>query len=307
MNDVNHEECPGARRAQASESTQTRLQGLIALPPLPRRSHEMLNLLSDPSLNILRLVELIEETPSLAARIMGVAASPFFKSAMPPRHVSDAIIRLLGLNLVRDLSMSLILGQSFSVRGSARFDPMRYWRRAMLAATLAQTLSPRVGLDDAPSPSEAYLAGLLHNLGLLALVQVAPDGMDIAFEQADADPARSLIDIECSLLGMDHAQAGGEVAVAWRLPAAIGTAMRHHPDASYRGLDWPLVALTNLANGASRELARGSAGTEEAEERSLLLGDLGIAQVYWERAIQQWRAQVDNIDRLAAVLGSRLS
>ncbi len=288
----------------AGESAQSRIQGLIALPPLPRRSHEMLSLLSDPELNILRLVELIEQTPSLAARIMGVAASPFFKSAMPPRHVSDAIIRLLGLNLVRDLSMSLILGQSFRVQQSARFRPMRYWRHAMLTATLARVLASAVALKDAPNPSEAYLAGLLHNLGLLALVHVAPDGMDIAFKQAEAEPMRSLIDIERALLGLDHAQAGGEIAAAWRLPAPIGAAMRHHLDSAYRGADWPLVALTNLASGVSGEQGDGEAQDADADARVQLLEVLGIRPIHWERAIQHWREQADNIDRLASVLAS---
>lgn len=288
------------------ESIHSSIQGLITLPPLPRRSHELLCLLSDPTLNILRLVELIEQTPSLAARIMGVAGSPFFRSATPPRHLSDAIIRLLGLDLVRDLSLSLLLSQSFHVQHSAYFDPMRYWRHAMLSATLAQILASKVIVDGAPNPSAAYLAGLLHNLGLLALVHVAPEAMDCIFEQAEADPAPSLAEIERALLGLDHAEAGGEIAVAWHLPPAIGAAMRYHRDALYRGPHWPLVALTNVADGASAEQIRGEQRTADVDARTSLLDALGIAPMHWERAIQRWREQVDNIERLAAVLGSRL-
>ncbi|WP_052314971.1 HDOD domain-containing protein [Thiocystis violascens] len=280
---------------------------MIALPPLPRRSHELLRLLSDPALNILRLVELIEQTPSLAARIMGAAGSPFFRSPTPPRHLSDAIIRLLGLDLVRDLSLSLILSQSFRVQHSARFDPMRYWRHAMLSATLAQILAPKIAVNEAPNPSEAYLAGLLHNLGLLALVHVAPEGMDHVFEQAEADPAQSLAGIERALLGLDHADAGGEIAVAWHLPPAIGAAMRHHRDALYRGPHWPLIILINVADGASAEQTHGEQRTDDVDSRAKLLDALGIAPMHWERAVAHWREQVDNIERLAAVLGSRLS
>ena len=114
---------------------------------------------------------------------------------MPVRSISDAIIRLLGLNLVRDLSLSLILSQPFDVRRCPGFDPMRYWKHAMMTATFAQALAPSVQAEDAPSPSEAYLGGLLHNLGLLALVHVAPDAMGLVFRELEAEPERHLVEV----------------------------------------------------------------------------------------------------------------
>lgn len=299
-----HDGRPAPSRASRDAPTPVLIRGLVALPPLPRRSQEVLGLLCDPDLDILRLVELIEQTPVLAARILGVATSPFFRHGAPARDISDAIIRLLGLNLARDLSLSLILSQPFRVSGCARFDPMRYWRHAMMSATLAQTLAPGVSVEAAPTPPEAYLGGLLHSLGLLALVHVAPDRMDLAFERVELDPTRSLSEVQGEILGMDHSRAGAEIGAAWRLPPAITAAMAHHRDPSYRGPSWPLVALISLADCVSRDGAPEGRADLCAEELAGLLADLGIGPDRWDRTIQRWQARVEDIDQLAAVFAS---
>ena len=286
---------------------QMRLRKLAALPPLPRRSQELLRLLSDPDLDILRLIELIEQTPALAARIMGVAASPYFMGGAPPRHVSDAVVRLLGLNLTRDLSMSFILSQPFRMRASARFEPLRYWRRAMESAAFAQALAPSVAVGDGRDLSSAYLAGLLHSLGLLALANVAREEMDAVFLRAESEPEGSLRAIERELLGLDHAQAGGVIAAAWHLPAPIAAAMTHHGNPAYRGSAWPLAALVTLANCVSHSRHEPDGPSRCAEAHAALLDALRIRPAQWANALQRWELQIQRIERLAAVFAGDLS
>ena len=283
-------------------ATRWRIRGLTALPPLPRQTLELLEILTDPDLNILRLVDLVEQTPALAARILGVATSPFFRSPLPVRGLSDAIIRVLGLNLVRDLALSSVLSQPFDVRRCRAFDPMRYWRHALMTAILAQSLAPLVKGAPAVDASDAYLGGLLHSLGLLALAHVAPLDMDRVFARAETSPESVLSDLELESLGLDHAAAGAEIARVWHLPETLCLVMAHHRDPAYRGDHWPLVALVTLADSVSRSRLRGEPPSEWGGARRSLRDTLGIRGAVWDPVIERWSRQVERIADLAAVL-----
>ena len=285
----------------APGSARTRIRGLTALPPLPRQSLELLEILTDPDLNILRLVDLVEQTPALAARILGVAASPFFHSPIPVRSLSDAIIRVLGLNLVRDLALSSVLSQPFNLRPCHGFDPMRYWRHALMSAILAQALAPTVQVPQASDPSGAYLGGLLHSLGLLALVHVAPETMDRVFAQAEREPESALSDLERDALGLDHAAAGAEIARCWHLPEAMAVVMEHHRDPAYRETHWPLVVLVALADSVSRSCLREESLSDWGAGVLSLRETLGIRVAAWDPVIERWSRQVERIADLAAI------
>ena len=74
----------------------------------------------------MRVAANVEQTPALAARILGVANSAFFATGNPVKSIPDAIIRLLGLNLVRHLGVSFVLSQPFDVASCRWFDPVRF-------------------------------------------------------------------------------------------------------------------------------------------------------------------------------------
>ena len=124
-----------ATSARHGAQTRSRIHGLATLPPLPRRSQELLRILLDPDLDMLRLAELVEQSPALAARLLGVANSAFFRTRVPVKHIPDAIIRVLGLNLVRDLSVSFLLNQPFDLGACRRFDPVRFWTSSISLVT----------------------------------------------------------------------------------------------------------------------------------------------------------------------------
>lgn len=276
-----------------------RIQGLASLPPLPNRSQELLHLLADPDLSIVRLIEIIELSPSLAARVIGVANSAFFASASPVTNVSDAVIRVLGLGLVRDLCLSQVLGVPFNTQECPSFDAVRFWRHAMATATLAPVLAGYATEVESDSLSYAYLAGLMHGLGMLVLAHVAPGSMDRVLRDEAVDDAQTLSDRQTDILGLDYAQAGGEIAKAWHLPAPIVVALDHHRDTEYRSEFWPLVSIVGLADRIAR--ARTSAGTdgEDPDQHRVLLDKLGVSASNTEAALVFWKKRLDSIERLA--------
>lgn len=277
---------------------QSQIRGLATLPPLPRRSQELLLLLLDPHLDMLRLAELVEQTPALAARILGVANSAFFGTQPAVKHIPDAIIRVLGLNLVRDLSVSFVLNQPFELKPCLGFDPIRFWTDSMGSAVLTQLLVTRLPLTNPPAPPTAYLAGLLHKLGLLALVHVEPKAMNTVFRQVERDHAAGLRAVEQQHLGLDHAMAGAELAAAWRLPATLAAVMG--PAVELSGADelTTLVSLVVLCDCINRLLGSGDS-IEQDPEIGRVLTALGVDFDTWPALIDQWRERTENIKALA--------
>ena len=288
-----------------------RIARLKALPPLPYREQEIVKLLSDPDLDLLSLVELVEQTPALSARLLGVANSAYFGNAVQVKRISDAIIRVLGLNLVRDLSLSLILSQQFRIGDCRRFDMLRFWKHAMYCAILADGLAPSVSVDAADERDWAYLGGLLHSLGVLALVHLEPQAMDDAFGQAAGDPNRTLSSLEKELLGIDHCEAGAAVARAWQLPDPLTAVVQHHRDPQYRGRHWRLVVVVGLADRISLDRLATGGGDDAPKMLHIAavtdaLDALGIPFEVLQQAYRLWVHHAERIDQLAAAFARPL-
>ncbi|MCP3870797.1 MAG: HDOD domain-containing protein [Gammaproteobacteria bacterium] len=269
-----------------TKSTRTVIRELDTLPPL-----------SDPELDIGRLVGLLQQSPSLAARILGIARSSFFAGPLPPRDLEDAVIRFLGLALVRDLSIAFTLESPLRTDKCPRFQAERYWCHALLTASLAERVAKS---NRSPLCCQSYLAGLLHSLGLLALVHVAPLQMSTVFE-CEANPEEAqLCAIERRFLEVDHCQAGGLLAEAWQLPLEIARVMTFHCFDDYQGEHRELVALIAPTERYCRSLTNPGLLTEE--ELNLRLARLRIPCALWIRVVEDWQPVIDDINQLSRQL-----
>ena len=277
-----------------TETTAAAIRRLETLPPLSRQAQELLSALGDPELDTRQLVALLRQSPPLAARILGIARSAFFAGPLPPRDLEDAVIRFLGLALVRDLAIAFTLATPLQTSDCKAFQPLRYWRQALLTASLAEDLAAAM---TRPGVEQAYLAGLLHNLGLLALVHVAPQPMQQILLTTSDDNEVPLSMLELQRLGMDHCLAGEYLAHAWELPPEIADVMTFHRDSRYRGRHWELVLLTALAERHCAGLLR--PGAEPGPEQDLLRGRLDIEPGTWDRVIGGWQPKAMKITELA--------
>ena len=113
---------------------------LEQIPPLSATAARLLEIATDPDLEVAQLAEVIEQDPPLTARILGLANSAFFGQANPVLTVEEAIIRVLGLNMVRSLALSLALAGSFNTAACPAFRLDRYWLQALASAALGREL-----------------------------------------------------------------------------------------------------------------------------------------------------------------------
>lgn len=285
--------------AASAGGLRSRVRQLEEIPPLPHDTQRLLELLSDDEVDLEEVAGGIEKMPPLAARIVGLSSSAYFGSGASVRSVADAIIRVLGLRLVRNLALGIVLSGTFKPSRCRQFSADRYWGSALLTAGMSRSLAARACGETVIDAEGGYLCGLLHNLGLLALVHVSPLEMARVLEAAAADPDRSLRELECELLGVHHGTAGAWLAYRWQLPAEVGAAIEHHHETGYRGEHWAFAQLVGLAARWGRQRLAGVAEPSVPPER---LEALGVSEAAFAGCTAECERYLDEIDELTGLL-----
>ncbi|MEE4465697.1 HDOD domain-containing protein, partial [Azotobacter chroococcum] len=155
--------------------------------------------------------------PARAAQVVswaGLADTSHQPSAERVLSVEDAIVRVLGSDVVLNLS----LGLSEIKHTETREDMTPYWEEALYTATLMDGLCRAMPRGKRPEPGLAYLAGLLHNFGYLTLAHIFPSYFRLLSQHLRINPHVPHILIEHHLLGITREQIGAWLMEHWRMP-----------------------------------------------------------------------------------------
>ena len=224
---------------------QLEISRLKNLPPLPEESGRILTALNDPDIELGKLVDLLLTSPILVGRLLGLANSAYFGYPGTVTNLKVAIINVLGLKLVKSLSLSILLGTALDSSRCVHFESERFWRHSLLTAVSAQKLAlllKQSSLD----PSLAYTAGILLHIGLLAAVHVYPEEMDQLLLENNNESTLDALMIQYHTI--DQYQIGGYLLERWQLPAIFQNIVKHYSDANYQGEFLPMISLLKLAN-----------------------------------------------------------
>jgi HD-like signal output (HDOD) protein len=187
------------------------------VPTFPQAVVRILGLLQQPDVDLRHVVDAARLDPSASGTVMQLANSALFGMRHPAASLSEAISRL-GFNTARRVLSSVAIRP---ILRNARLEGL--WPHSLEVADLAEQLGVRSGTADA---GEAYLAGLLHDVGRIALLAVPLyDSARLHGLRASSCPA---VYAENLLLRTDHAALGADVAGLWHLPEYTVTAIRHH-------------------------------------------------------------------------------
>ncbi len=214
-------------------------KGVLALPPLPEVVVELLSMLREDEVHGSRLAQTIARDPALAGATLKLANSSFFGLAGRVSSMQDAIT-LIGVNAVRN--MLLIFGMRNALRPPpGLFDTRAFWLHALESAAAARELARTTSM----CRDEAFLAGLMHDLGKLVVACVEPATLGQITDHMREHEC-SWSEAENAVGSTSHEAAGAFLAEAWRLPESLSAAMsRHHAPA----MDDPLIVhLVHLAN-----------------------------------------------------------
>jgi diguanylate cyclase (GGDEF)-like protein len=182
------------------------------LPSLPGVAVELLAECRRPEVDLDRICNLLGRDPVLSAKLLSVANSSSFRRGSPVTTVRRAALAL-GTNAVTTLALSFSLVSQRAARGS--FDFAQYWRRALLNAVAARALAQQIHID----PEEAFLAGLLQDIGMLALHAAVPEYVDL-IKESNKDHLR-LERLERERFDAGHPEVGAWLAKEWGLPEAL--------------------------------------------------------------------------------------
>lgn len=213
------------------------------LPALPQVLLQVMQQCEAEDSGLAEIAGVMRRDTAIAARILGIARSPYYNRGRPPQDL-EACLAVLGTQTVRQIALNQAVLDLFGrFRGSAQTDLAAFWCHALLTALLASQLAKQF---DYPRIEEAYLAGLLHDLGRLALLQAMPEVYGPLFE-AGLDE-KLLVLQERERFGLDHAEAGGWLAERWQLEPLFCDSLRYHHESSARFAGaHPLVRIVALA------------------------------------------------------------
>jgi HD-like signal output (HDOD) protein/ActR/RegA family two-component response regulator len=211
------------------------LQGLLAqdalrntvgrigkLPAMPKTSASLQQALARPDVTTEEIGKIVEGDPAIAVKVLQIANSAFFRSRKPLAKVRDAVT-YLGFSTIRNLVLSAEIFSQWGRPGRLpQLDIEALQEHCMLMAAACASLAV-----DGVSSSEAWLAGLLHDIGYLILVQECPDAMAAGIDKARTE-GLSLNEGVRLTLGASHAEIGGYLLGLWGLPHSVVEAVALH-------------------------------------------------------------------------------
>lgn len=195
------------------------------LPVMPQVVSAVLRVVDDPKGSPKTLERLLERDASLSGKILKVANSSYYGHTQVPT-VARAI-SVLGINTVRSLVTAVGFHQMSGDKSTCKcFDKVAYWKHCLATATAARILGKlRLPLK----AEELFSAGMLHEIGFVAMEKLLPTELDLALKRA-RELGVDVAAIEQEILGFDHTDVGALLAEKWGLSKVILSAIRYAND-----------------------------------------------------------------------------
>jgi HD-like signal output (HDOD) protein len=271
---------------------------LKEIPPMPFIAQKILCM--SPDAEVAELAATIEQSPEIAARLLGMANAAYFGWPGGVRTVFDAIYKVLGIKLVKSIVLGIALSKVFDVKRCRGFQSDQYWFTAMVTAQFSQVLFPTLDANLRQEIDNIHLNGLLHNLGIPILAHLFPEELSLAFSRPVAVAAGSTTERIRAVLGIDQTQAAGWLSRKWHLPRDIVCVMERHKDPAYRGDFWPIVSLVGYCERLAQEVFLAGVFTREPDCEALL----GIGDPAMERLCQSLEGQLEDLRSMAALMAA---
>jgi HD-like signal output (HDOD) protein/signal transduction histidine kinase len=217
---------------------------LIArLPAMPQILIKLLAHLQADDLGMPELAALVAKDAGMTGKILSVANSSAYNRGGRQPNLEQAMVSL-GTDMIKTLVISDSVFQTFnSFPNSGATDLRAFWKHSLTAAVLARDLARHLAYSQ---PEEAYLAGLLHNVGRLALLATAPKEYAFNFTARDDE---DLCAVEQRTLQITHAEAGAWLIERWQLDSFLADSVLYHhePGERLEG-SHPLIRIVRAAH-----------------------------------------------------------
>lgn len=222
----------------------------LEIPPVPVVAEKMLNLINEDASSASQLAEVVALDPSITARVLKIANSPFYSMSRQVTTLSKAIV-VLGERTLKNLVLAA------SMRGIHRaFGKVEQalWEDSMVCAFGARFLAAKLQLVD---PEEAFMAGLFRHIGKVIISNQSKVEKQV-LEKLLLHESEKQEEEEKSIFGASHEEIGAAVLESWHLNEAMSlVALQHFNmdiDASLDDKTANMLAIVNIANAFPRIL-----------------------------------------------------
>jgi putative nucleotidyltransferase with HDIG domain len=219
------------------------------LPPMPHIAAQVIDKLSDANSTPREIHRLIIKDQALAARVLKVANSPYYGASRSIATLRDAVM-FMGFDSIKSLIMTAVLKGVFCHVG---LSERLLWEHSIGCGFAARKIGEEVGFERG---EEAFLAGLMHDVGKAVLFLRSPGIMRDIMQEAYNDGA-DFFEVEERMLGFTHADVGRLVADKWRFASAIEDAIANHHQPDQARSAPELTQIISLANSICHKLEVG--------------------------------------------------
>ncbi|MHB8767254.1 MAG: HDOD domain-containing protein [Deferrisomatales bacterium] len=259
------------------------LERIEQLPPMPQTVLDVMQMSRNDDYSAADLAEVVCRDATLAARVLKLCNSGFFAVPQGVTGVHRAVL-LLGFEMTQNLVLSSFVHSSIQgdLGGYAQ-TATSLWEHSFGVATAAMALAEVAGPELA---EPGYTAGLLHDIGKVALASFAAEKMAEVAERVRSS-REPFGQAEHAVLGTTHAEVGAVVAERWRLSPDLAEVIRHHHAPRLAGGSPRLAALVSLADGLCSLLGVGvGLDATDAGLDPWSLETLGLGGERLERALE---------------------
>ncbi|MBN1547207.1 MAG: HDOD domain-containing protein [Syntrophaceae bacterium] len=238
------------------ETINRRIEQLKDLPTLPTILMECNQMLQNPETTASTLGDVIKTDQAISSKVLKLVNSAFYGLSGRVSTISQAIV-VLGFNAVRNIILSIsvfeFLPRNADLKG---FEIYKFWEHSIGCGVISKILGQKLGIED---PEEAFIAGLLHDVGKLVIARIFPEDFITILKITHSNKALFL-DAEQDVLGITHNQTGEILAKHWRLPSTLIESIAFHHNGTEKMNNKNLVSIVHLADIITRGLQIGSGG-----------------------------------------------
>jgi HD-like signal output (HDOD) protein len=197
------------------------------LPTQPKVFQHLCAAIANMDTTATEISNIVASDPAIAAKVLQVVNSAFFRLPRQIAKIQQAV-SYLGFAAIRNLALSAEVFSSSKALGSkGNFDLEAIQVEAVKTAAVMRALTKDTALAD-----DAFVVGLLHDIGLLILLEVCPEKLQAAYDKSQAESI-PLHQAENELIGATHAEIGAYLLAIWGLPYSIVDAVAHQNDPEY--------------------------------------------------------------------------
>ncbi|MFA6902247.1 MAG: HDOD domain-containing protein [Gallionellaceae bacterium] len=272
-----------------------------SLPALPFIAQKLLALDATTDEGQKQLLSLIEQDPQILAKIIGLANAPVIGSTCKISSVAEAAL-VLGINNVKSVATGIAIMSIQNSVSTGNLNLQDLWMHNLGIAFAMLSIGRAMPRQIRPQDDYIFLAGMLHDIGYIALAHLDPQRSNELHTYLAAASNRPVLEIERSLLDICHDELGSVLARQWGLPEEVISVIRYHhtPDAADAPKDQPLIRMVYIAEKMLPSFGMGEhveAGIHDSDWEGL-----SIAPANAEEILTQAAEQADQASQFAANL-----